>query len=130
MSEDGEKALLEKLDRLQGTRRLDRLLQWLAGVMGTVIALSAIAIGGLVFQMWTGLTEIRGDIKGLRGELRASLDLRDLSLGALNQRLEENLDHDKEQDIIILELRRATGIDFSPRDRQREMLIPSPDRDR
>lgn len=109
-----EQDVLQRLDRLQGTRRSDRFMQWLSGILGTLLT---VAVSGLVMTVIdlrsstaVSNAELRGSIDRLSDRLEAATRLSDSTLDVVRQVMETNAnridDHEERIRGIEITIRR------------------------
>lgn len=91
-----EDTLLDRLDRLQGTRRMDRFMQWVSLVAGTIVSAAIIGLTATVIDLRSSTaisnTELRGAIDRLSERLEAANMLADNSLNLLRFSVQRNTD--------------------------------------
>lgn len=85
--------IADRLDRLTGTRRMDRVMQWMAGIAGTLVTLAIVGLIVTVIDLRSSTAvsnaELRGAIDRLSDRMEASSSMSGMSVSGLLHRLED-----------------------------------------
>lgn len=91
-----EDELNERLRQLNGTRRMDRFMQWVAGIAGTLVTIAIVGLTVTVIDLKAGTAisneKLTSSIDKLAAKLDAASDIAALNLGNVLKRVDRNVD--------------------------------------